>query len=148
MEELVRVTGGELEARKIREFLVEVHDCYWPDAGYEFDVEAYPTKLATYAEGFVEMDSNGGLCAVVLGYVNDMETKISYISYIARLPSAVARGADLHLAFEGLARERGMCAIRLEVLKENVPARAFYGRLGYRQVADRGERLLMEKAIG
>ena len=146
--ELVRVSGGALEAREIREFLVAVHGCYWPDAEYEFDVEAYPPKLATYAEGFVEMDSNGGLCAVVLGYVNDMETKISYISYIARLPSAVARGADLHLAFEGLARERGMCAIRLEVLKENVRARAFYNRLGYRQVADRGERLLMEKAIG
>ena len=147
VEELVRVTGGELEARKIREFLVAVHGCYWPDAEYEFDVEAYPPKLATYAEGFVEMDSNGGLCAVVLGYVNDMETKISYISYIARLPSAVARGADLHLAFEGLAREHGMCAIRLEVLKENVRARAFYNRLGYRQVADRGKCLLLEKAI-
>jgi ribosomal protein S18 acetylase RimI-like enzyme len=145
--ELVRVTGGELEARKIREFLVAVHDCYWPDAEYEFDVEAYPPKLATYAEGFVEVDSNGGLCAVVLGYVNDMETKISYISYIARLPSAVARGADLHLAFEGLARERGMCAIRLEVLKENVRARAFYNRLGYRQIEDRDNRMLLEKTI-
>ena len=147
VEELAGVTGGELEARKIREFLVAVHDCYWPDAEYEFDVEAYPAKLASYAEGFVEADLNGGLCAVVLGYVNDMETKISYISYIARLPSAVARGADLHRAFENLARERGMCAIRLEVLKENVRARAFYNRLGYRQVEDRGKCLLLEKAI-
>ncbi len=143
----MRVTGGELEARKIREFLLTGHACYWPDSEYEFDVEAYPTKLAACAEGFVETDLNGGLCAVVLGDVNDMETKISYISYIARLPSAIARGADLHLAFEGLARERGMCAIRLEVLKENVRARAFYNRLGYRQIEDRDNRMLFEKTI-
>lgn len=147
MRELVRVTGGELEARSIREFLVALHDCYWPDAEYEFDVDAYPTKLAACAEGFVEMDSKGGLCAVVFGYANNLETRTAYISYIARLPEAVARGADLHLAFEGLARERGMCAIRLEVLKENVRARAFYNRLGYRQVEDRGERLLLEKVV-
>jgi ribosomal protein S18 acetylase RimI-like enzyme len=137
-----------LEARKIREFLVAVHDCHWPDAEYEFDVEAYPIKLAACAEGFVETDLKGGICAVVLGYVNDRETRIAYISYIARLPSATVRGADLHRAFENLARERGMCAIRLEVLKENVRARAFYNRLGYRQVEDRGKCLLLEKSIG
>lgn len=145
---LVRVSGGELEARRIRAFLMAVHDCYWPDAGCEFDLETYPMKLATYAEGFVEVDSNGGLCAVVLGYVNDRETRTAYISYIARLPGSSVSGADLHLAFEGLARDRGMRAIRLEVLKENARAQAFYGRLGYRQIEDRGERLLMEKAIG
>ncbi len=147
MNKLVRVSGGELESRNIRDFLVAVHACYWPDAEYEFDVEVYPPKLAACAEGFVESDSKGELCAAVLGYVNNIEARTAYISYIARLPGAVARGKDLHCAFEGLARDHGMCAIRLEVLKANALGRAFYDRLGYRQVEDRGNCLLMEKVL-
>ena len=147
MQEMMQVYPGRLDPSCIRDFLVSIHEEYWPSAAYEFDLDAYPRKLAACAEGFAEVSKAGVLEAVVLGYANDSENHVAYISYIARRSDARSSGRCLHQAFVEFAREHGMQSIRLEVLRGNLCARAFYDRVGYRLAEDRGDRLLLEKAI-
>lgn len=140
-------TGGVDESR-IREFLLKIHEEYFQGLPYEFDVEAYPRKLAERAEGFVSRRPDGSYEGVVLGYANDAETKRAYISYIAKALSAPrGMGSELHESFRRLARERGMKKISLEVLASNTKARAFYAHLGYSIQEERAGRSLLCLAL-
>lgn len=147
MQEMTFVCPGVLDPSEIRVFLEEVHGAYWPEKDYEFDLEHYPVKLANVAEGYIYRNIDGKITALVLGYVNDKVSARGFISYIARLPNSPISGASVHDAFQLLAKNKGMREIRLEVLASNQRALAFYSRQGYRQIEDRGERLLLTKLI-
>lgn len=148
--EMRRYSPGEVSSKEIRVFLDAVHDDYHAGEPCDYDPIPYSEKLARFADCFfaVDRESVSVFQGGVLGYCNDMENRIAYISFIGRLKSAGAGlGSQLIRRFINLARERGMNRIRLEVAKSNDRARGFYDKFGFKSIEDRGVKLLMEKYL-
>lgn len=125
-----------------------IHDEYWKGR-LAYDPELFAEKLVKFGECLFAVDKATGVAlGGVFGYCNNIQDKIAYISFIGRIKAAPkGTGVLLHHAFAELAYSHGMERIRLEVSKANGHARDFYHRLGYAQVEDHGEKLLLELPI-
>ena len=141
---------AEVSPIRIREFLLAIHEDYHAGEPCDYDPVPYSEKLAQFADCYfaVDCESDSVVHGGVLGYCNDLKSRVAYISFIGRLKSAGAGlGSQLIQRFIDLARERGMNRIRLEVAKSNERARGFYDKFGFMFVEDRGVKLLMEKCL-
>lgn len=140
---------AEISPIRIREFLSAIHEDYHAGKPYSYDPIPYSEKQARFADCFfVDHESDSVVQGGVLGYCNDLKSRVAYISFIGRLKSAGSGlGSQLILRFIDLARERGMNRVRLEVAKKNERARRFYDKFGFKSIEDRGVKLLMEKCL-
>ena len=141
---------AEISPIRIREFLSAIHEDYHAGVPCDYDPVPYSEKLARFADCYfaVDHESDSVFQGGVLGYCNDLKSRVAYISFIGRLKSAGAGlGSQLIQRFIDLARERGMNRIRLEVAKSNERARGFYDKFGFKSIEDRGVKLLMEKCL-
>lgn len=112
------------------------------------DLSAYGKKLADCATT-VACYVEGRLAGAVSFYANDAESGLAYVAEIATV--SCFRGmhvgsALLEAAFRA-SRDAGMREMRLEVFKQNASALAFYERKGFRAIEDRGEGILMARAL-
>lgn len=132
----------ELPAEFIGSLIMRIHQEHFATKPYDFDPEEWPKKLSSKAEALLIPDG------CLFGYCNDFANRYGFISYIGHLKSCPkGSGRKLHNAFVELSRSRGMKSIRLEVLKDNLHAREFYGKLGYTEIEDHGDKLLMELSL-
>lgn len=87
-----------------------------------------------------------GLCAC---YMNNLETRIAYITHIEVHPECKHKGYGRKIMDATIveAKSKGFEKIQLEVHKDNEVAIAFYGSFGFKNIEDRGNKYLMEKSI-
>jgi ribosomal protein S18 acetylase RimI-like enzyme len=112
------------------------------------DVESYLVKLEAHAE--ILSDSVPGRCrGFVAYYCNDQATRRAYITLVLVHPDDRGSGLGRTLVecVLNLARQRGFGSCRLEVGKDNRPARHLYAGLGFRAIEDRGDKELWEVAL-
>ena len=112
------------------------------------DLDGYLAKLARHAD--VLADTREGRClGLVAFYANDTATGRAFITLVLVAPEARGGGLGSALVSGALAicRARGMATCRLEVRHDNAAALATYRRLGFVEVEDRGDRMLMEAAL-
>ena len=111
-------------------------------------IEEYAGKLKANAElvALWYTDKLVGLCAC---YMNNLESKIAYISHIAILETyrRLRQGEYLISHVEQRAKSKGFDSTQLEVSKDNTAAHRFYLKMGYELKEDRGQKLLMRKLL-
>lgn len=136
-----------LLAEMIKVFQAKVHLQYAPGEPLNYEPDAYAVKLSNCAEAIV-CRTAGDFVGGVWGYCNDLESRVAYISYIAKEKDAPkGLGCELHEAFRWFAIGRGMERVRLEVLKSNVHAQRFYDKLGYVCIEEREHSFLLERGL-
>ena len=112
------------------------------------DLETYLAKLAAGAE--ILSDSIGERCrGFVAYYCNDESSRQAYITLVLVEPESRGEGLGRTLvaAVLEIARRRGFTTCRLEVARSNEAAHAMYTAMGFRRVADRGGKDLLEIAL-
>ena len=143
------IRAGNMEAQVISRFLRESAAAYPAEAGNP-DLVAWPEKLASHADVFGVVRSDGSLSAALFAYLNDTTTHVGYITFVCSLPECEKGTAyRLHNEFLLTAGNCGMAKARLEVVKTNAHALSFYKRLGYVVIADHDDRnrWLMEMPV-
>ena len=111
-------------------------------------LDVYLRKLGSGAE--IAAHSEGGRCrGAVAFYCNDAVGKTAFISLIVVDPRDRNRGLGEMLVgyVMATARKRGFAACRLEVQRDNGPARALYASRGFTVVEQRGDRELLEVTL-
>lgn len=102
-------------------------------------------KLNALTYGFY---LNRSLAGGVSFYANDTDTRIAYISQLAVHGAYRGRGLGKTIVecVCGLAREKGMNTIRLEVLRKNMAARMLYEKTGfeYEDIQDENSLFMMK----
>ena len=128
---------GQLVPEEIRNFLVESVQPYPSELG-SIDLEDWPIKLATGADCFYVRSSVKQMTVALFVYLNDTTFYQGFIPLICVLPhSEKCTGYLLHLSCLEVAKQRGMVAIGLEVLKTNTLALSFYKRAEFWVVENR-----------
>ena len=128
----------------IVDFLTKCSKAYPLEVG-DIDFNEWPQKLDQYAEAFCYLDENGIINAALFFYCNDLQCKQAYVTFICSLPGTPKGTAfELHKQYIEYSRNHGMLFSRLEVLKNNSHARAFYNRQGYCLVEDHDTKLLLQ----
>lgn len=89
-------------------------------------------KFIRYATT-IELTLNGEPIGFSVFYHNDHSTKIAYLSRIAVLPqyTGMGYGTELLQNVMKISKESGMERIRLEVQKNNEPAKRLYTKNGF-----------------
>jgi ribosomal protein S18 acetylase RimI-like enzyme len=115
---------------------------YYRDDGLEFDQARAASTMARLLEqpqwGFVLLVESGGepvgYVAVCLGFSLELGGNDAYIDemFVETAHRGRGHGRRLLDAAAAHARARGICAIHLEVDRNNTAARSLYASLGYR----------------
>lgn len=114
------------------------------------EYHAYMEKIARYGITRYCVTVDGEVVGAVSLYANDDETHHAYITQLAVSRNHRHEGIGSHLVMRAceIAREGGMCGIRLEVLEDNDAARGLYRALGFTPMGERGRYgLLMERSL-
>ena len=111
-------------------------------------LEEYACKLKANAE-LIELWHSGKLVGLCACYMNNFDSKVSYISHIAILETyrGLKLGEYLISHVEQNAKSKGFDCMQLEVSKNNVAAYKFYQKMGYERKEDRGTKMLMYKSL-
>lgn len=107
---------------------------------------SYSKKLSQYAL-FVIATENGQQIGFIAYYLND-DNHFTYVPQVVVHKGARHKGVG-HSMFMVLYEciRKDFLTLRLEVLKSNINARAFYEREGFVENSDHNERLLLEKKL-
>jgi len=146
--EIRHYVPGGMMPQVISHFLSESRNWFPAEVG-EFDLTAWPSKLAANADSFCVCRNDGSLSAALFAYLNT-ETHVGYVPFICVLPECEkGTGHCLHEFYRHVALQHGMTTLHLEVLKTNAHAISFYQRQGYTIVEDRDDRgrWLMELSL-
>lgn len=110
------------------------------------DFDSYSRKLSSHA-CFVTAVERGSLLGFISYYLND-EGHFAYVPQTVVHREGRHRGIG-HAMFTALydCLDGSYGYIRLEVLKSNANARAFYEREGFVEIEDHCERLLLERKL-
>ena len=105
----------------------------------------YLTKLAVSAE-VLSHDVHGECLGFIFFYCNDPGKHSSYITLLMVSPDArgLGIGASLVQYVLTLTVQRGFNVCRLEVRKENIAAIKLYKKMGFCEIENRGDKLLLE----
>ena len=111
-------------------------------------LEEYARKLKANAE-LIELWHSSKLVGLCACYMNNFDSKVSYISHIAILETyrGLKLGEYLISHVEQNAKSKGFDCMQLEVSKDNTAAYRFYLKMGYELKEDRGQKLLMRKLL-
>jgi ribosomal-protein-alanine N-acetyltransferase len=112
------------------------------------EVGAYLAQLAQRAD--IVSDFDGDRCrGFIAVYCNNQTTRKAFITLV--LVNPLDRGAGVGRALLGrvldLVKQRGFVSCGLEVAKDNAAALDLYRSSGFRDIEDRGGKLLMEITI-
>lgn len=117
---------------KIYKFLLQIDDSFPEKLSDRVVLEDFAEKISNKAEVFTEID-NDQIVGMVAGYINDTETKVSYINIVGVLEEYRGKGISQKLLKEFIdaSREKDFEIIKLEVEKDNKSAIKIYKRLGF-----------------
>lgn len=123
--------GGERQSELLN-FLIRVDHLFPVPLSKKESLLKLKNKLIGYGTLGIVRENNRiiSLCA---GYANNVSTKLAYISVVASLPEYAGKGyGKLAIRnFIGKARKKGMKAIHLYAVKDNIPAIRMYENLGF-----------------
>ena len=73
------------------------------------------------------------IIALLAGYTDNVENNLGYISIVATLPQSQGKGYGTSLIreFLDIARTKGLRAVHLYAVRENIPAMRMYNKLGF-----------------
>lgn len=114
----------------------------------ENTIKDYAKKIKDNAITFEAWDENT-LISLVAIYLNDLNTKIGFITNVSTLPTYQGRGLGSQLINSSLnnAKDLNFYTIRLEVGINNVPAISLYSKLGFNKISINKDKQLMEKIL-
>src|SRR5262245_45301074 len=124
---------------EITAFLEEIDSEFDPPLSSRTNLEAYASKLTTLAT-ILSIRETARLTAFAAIYCNDPHGTTAFLSMIAVRKDRRGRGLArvlLDMCSRYL-RERHFTTLKLEVYRNNMPARQMYERLGF-QVVDESE---------
>lgn len=112
------------------------------------DLGEYIAKIVDRATR-VEAWRDGLLVGLVAVYVNDIATRVAYVTHVSVSTSHEGEGIARRLVSEtiALAAERGMERLDLEVATGNDRARRLYERLGLHPVGEDGGTTIMSRSL-
>ena len=113
----------------------------------ELDVRAYSEKLVTLGIVDLVLAPDGCIVGINGYYANDKETRIAYCSILLLSPEVSTKAAIIIRRCFRTAKEQGMRALRLRVLKSNTQAIRLYERVGFAICGEHGERYEMSKEL-
>mgnify|MGYP002515852796 CR=1 FL=1 len=133
----------------VYETLKKMSSLFTPPLSESLDIEAYARKLSDKAEFVVCMEEDE-LLGFTAYYLNTVKHQI-YITLICVDSSYQAHGIGSkmlgHIAVKAQTVDYSYSTIALEVNKQNGKAHRFYQRQGFVEQENRGEKMLMVKAI-
>lgn len=134
---------NEIGVEAIIDFLTRCSSEY-PDEVGNVDLKEWPEKMNRFADAFCYLDEHGTISAAIFFYCNDLKNKTAYVTFFCSLHGTPKGTAyQLHKNYLDYSKTKGMFFSRLEVLKNNAHARAFYERQGYRAIEDHGKKDLL-----
>ena len=139
-------TGLRLSQSEVLNLLERFDDSSDSPLHVGLDFMTYSLKLSQYAY-FVIATENEKQMAFIAYYLND-ENHFAYIPQVVVHKTARHKGVG-HSMFTVLYEclRNNFLTLKLEVLKSNINARAFYEREGFGEISDHNERLLLEKKL-
>lgn len=146
---IVEMSDGRLSFEFVYEMLKKMSSLFTPPMSESLDIEAYAKKLSDKAEFVVCMDKRD-LLGFTAYYLNS-EARQIYITLICVDSGYQAQGIGgkmlAHIAERAKSQDADYNTVALEVNKQNGKAHLFYLKQGFVEQEDRGEKLLMVKAI-
>ena len=128
---------------------LEMNDgAYRPALSARKNIVNYSCKLFESSVSFEAWDASL-LVGLLNAYFNDIESRQAFITNM----SVMKRYARQGIAFKLLglclnhAQDNNFTNVRLEVARDNVPARTLYAKAGFIATQDSGDIVLMEYAI-
>lgn len=139
-------TGLKLSQSEVLSLLEYFDDSSDEPLHESLDFYQYSKKLSLYAYFVVATEDNQQI-GFIAYYLND-ENHFAYIPQVVVHKSARHKGVG-HSMFMVLYEciRNKFLTLKLEVLKSNINARAFYEREGFGEISDHNERLLLEKKL-
>ncbi len=137
----------EIGVDRIVDFLTKCSRDY-PDEVGNIDLKDWPEKLNSFADAFCYLDEHGTISAAIFFYCNDITNKTAYVTFFCSLHGTPKGTAyQLHKNYLEYSKTKGMVFSRLEVLKSNTHARAFYERQGYTAIEDHGRKIMLNTML-
>ena len=122
---------GTLSSEAVTNFIERAHILHPKALAGDYDLQVFGAKLASYAHAIIlKRTDSGQWVGGCFGYCNNTETKVAYISFIAKTIPDKGLGRQLMDAFCALSKRAGMHTLRLEVNSRNTNAQAFYHHYG------------------
>lgn len=119
-------------------YLKRLDDSFSPALSSYVDLEKFSKKLTDNALIYTVNASNNQFAGLFAAYINDIETKITYLTSIAILKQYQGLGYA-QLLMNKLVEESqtaGMIGIKLEVYKDNEQAIRFYKRNNFIEITE------------
>ena len=139
-------TGLKLSQSEVLSLLEYFDDTSDEPLHESLDFYQYSKKLSQYAYFVIATEDNQQI-GFIAYYLND-ENHFAYIPQVVVTKSPRHKGVG-HSMFTVLYEciSNKFLTLKLEVLKSNINARAFYEREGFGEISDHNERLLLEKKL-
>ena len=117
---------------KIYEFLRKADRLFPIPLSKKQNLDEFAKKLCEKAT-LCMIKEECDIVALLAGYTDHVKDGLGYISIVATLPSAQGKGygASLVREFLDIAQEKGLRAVHLYAVKENIPAMRMYEKLGF-----------------
>lgn len=117
---------------KLLEFLQQVDTLFPIPLSTKHDLGEFAKKLCDKATMCTAIE-DGNIVALLAGYTDNVENNLGYISIVATLPQAQGKGYGTSLIreFIDIARTKGLRAVHLYAVRENIPAMRMYNKLGF-----------------
>jgi len=120
------------DLKKLLNFLDKADQLFPIPLSAKHNLEEFAKKLCDKATICTAIEG-GDIVALLAGYTDNVENKLGYISIVATLPQAQGKGYGTMLIreFLGIARTKGLRAVHLYAVRENIPAIQMYKKLGF-----------------
>ena len=116
----------------LKKFLAAVDMNFPVPLSQKQDIETLTDKFLQKAT-LCYKDIDGEIVSLVAGYTENVINDLAYISVVATLPDAAGKGYASQLVrdFLCIAKEKGLYAVHLYVVRSNIPAVKMYSKLGF-----------------
>lgn len=117
---------------KLLNFLYKADQLFPIPLSTKHNLEEFAEKLCDKATMCTAIE-DGNIVALLAGYTDNVENDLGYISIVATLPQAQGKGYGTTLIqeFLDIARRKGLRAVHLYAVSENIPAMRMYKKLGF-----------------
>lgn len=117
---------------KLLNFLHKADQLFPIPLSTKHNLKEFAEKLCDKATMCTAIE-DGNIVALLAGYTDNVENNLGYISIVATLPQAQGKGYGTLLIreFLDIARTKGLRAVHLYAVRENIPAMRMYNKLGF-----------------
>ncbi len=122
------------DVKKIETFLRKVDHSFPVPISQKTDIHEYAEKLAEKAD-VMSREENGEILSAVFGYTENVICDMAYISAAATLPEHQGKGfaKELVKEFIASAKSKGLKAVHLYAVADNLSAVRMYRHLGFQE---------------